>query len=710
MIFGSWARRYYELGLVPLPLGKPDAEGRRAKAAFTTGWNKVARDKYSLDELENYIEKYGDRNIGIACGTILFDNLQIVAIDVDNEEYVEYVRNAFPYVTCGKKGAKGITWFALAPKDLTNKKFSHKTGMLVEILADGSQTVIPPSIHPDTKSPYQWVGESLHSIELRSLPVITDSFCLEMQSIISGNGQYFIGGTLESGEEIPGINNMMWAGVGGGGNTYDSRLRAVAHMVATGWPDEDIVSRIRKSQKDAVEKSGETFNWPDCERETQQQIDDARKKHFDKGAKKVKTPPERVWAEWLTTQYDWPICYADLIYNYVDGFYVQIPRGQLSSRIVKTFSNATAPKAATAVNTFCDLIYRDEFGSRGSDKICLLNGTLEVMNQVLRPWSSDDELLYKLDVEWNPDSECPEYDKFVEWVFDGDAESIKCWDEFCGLSLVDDVSFQKALFLLGPGANGKSTLASVLNGIHCRDMVSTIAITELDNERKVTSMVGKLINISTEQSRINSITDTVFKQIVGGDPITVRRLYSEAENNIVLKVRFLCLANELPSLQDSSEAMKRRLIILNCPNIVEEGNRDPNLINRLLSEKSGVLRRWVRSLADLKERGHFTIPGVSDKIVSDYMDSNDPIGMWAAQRLIQDDNNLIDIHEVYMDYSEWAKNSGFRHHAAIQFWRRRIERLGYKVREIPMNDGGKAVAVNCRLRTNIGLLAKNADF
>ena len=68
------------------------------------------------------------------------------------------------------------------------------------------------------------------------------------------------------------------------------------------------------------------------------------------------------------------------------------------------------------------------------------------------------------------------------------------------------------------------------------------------------------MNISTEQSRINSITDNVFKQIVGGDPISVRKLFKEAKNNVILKARFLCLANELPSLQDSSYAIKRRLI------------------------------------------------------------------------------------------------------------------------------------------------------
>lgn len=705
MIFGKYAELYYDLGLAPLPLGKPGGTGRDAQAAFTKGWQKAARDRYEREVLQDYVEKYADRNLGIGLGTILFDDLQLVAIDVDNDEYVEYVRRSLPATPCGKIGSKGVTWFALAPSDMKTRRFVKKSGTLVEVLAVGSQTVIPPSIHPKTEKPYVWEDSPLYEVEIRALPVITNSFLLELQSITSGNGAYFIGGTLESGEEISGINDMVWSGVGGGGDTYDSRLRCIAHMVATGWEDDEIINRVRRAQREAVERAGEQFEWPDCERETQQQIDDARKKNFDQPAKKSKVPAERVWAEWLTTQVDHPVYYADIMFSYADGFYHQETRGALTSRIIKTFSNSTAPKAITAYNTFCDLVYRDEFGSQGSNKICLLNGTLNITNQSLHPWSPEDELLYRMDVEWDSEAECPQYDEFVNWVFAGDEDAIRAWDEFCGLSFVDDVSFQKALFLLGGGGNGKSTLVGILNGIHNDEMISTVPITELDSERKVTSMVGKFLNISTEQSRINSITDNVFKQIVGGDPISVRKLYAEAENNIVLKVRFLCLANELPSLQDSSHAIKRRLIILNCPNTVEEGDQNPKMVENILCEKSGILRRWVQSLSNLKERGKFVIPDQSEQTVNSYLQQSDPVALWASMRAVSS-KVAVDINHAYYDFRQWAKESGYHAPCALPFWRRRMENLGYKVEEVTI--GGRSV-VQIYVQTVTGIQSEAAS-
>jgi len=403
------------------------------------------------------------------------------------------------------------------------------------------------------------------------------------------------------------------------------------------------------------------------------------------------------------------LCYAGSVYTYEDGYYKKIEEAEIVSKIVRTFPTATSPKAGTAYDTFRHLVHRSEFGGEGKT-ICMLNGTLEVDTRVLRPWDPEDELMYRLDIEWDDNAKCPKYDKFIKWVFGGDKDQIRCWDEFCGLSFVDDVSYQNALFLLGTGANGKSTLTNVLNSIHDNEMVSTVGITELDNERKVSSLLGKLLNISTEQSRINSVTDDVFKKITGGDAISVRKLYEEVQNNITLKVRFLCLANELPSVSDSTEAMRRRLIILRCPNSVPEGERNPRLTEELLSEKSGILKRWVDALASLHKRGKFIIPDSSNEIVNEYIDSSDPILMWANSRIKKSKKNSIDITAAYSDFAEWAKLCGHKGHAALPFWKRRMERLGYPTKMVTLPDGSTVSSMDIELSTNVPGVFGKIDF
>jgi hypothetical protein len=45
----------------------------------------------------------------------------------------------------------------------------------VDILDAGCQTVIPPTVHPNTHSPYTWVGTELLKAPLQALPEIDAS-------------------------------------------------------------------------------------------------------------------------------------------------------------------------------------------------------------------------------------------------------------------------------------------------------------------------------------------------------------------------------------------------------------------------------------------------------------------------------------------------------------------------------------------------------
>lgn len=713
-IFAAVARSYYQLGLAPIPLGRPDWANRHAKAAFVQGWQSFARKLYDSATLEEWLTRFREHNVGIGLGTVIEPGWQLVAIDIDNDEVWPRIEMAIgkSKLVCGKRGAKGVTWFVLVPEDIKTKALRYRKdpkskpeGTAVDFLAYERQTVIPPSVHPDTKKPYEWIGVPLDKIGLTNLPRLSRGAVLEIEAVCAGADRYFNGGAIEDGTVIPGINNMAWKGVGGGGDTYDSRLRAVAHMVATGWTDDDIVERIDRAQREAVERSGEKYEWTDCAQETRRFIEDARKKGFGEPKEKPKKKPvERVMGEWLIAMHDHLVANSGTFYAYVDGHYAPISDESMVSMVVNQFETSTAAIAGAAAATAKAKVLNEKFGAKARDKICLLNGTLEVLSGDLRPWAAEDEILHQLPIAWNPATECPLYDNFIRQVFDEDAQAVACFDEFAGLTLVDDMSLQKAMFLLGPGGNGKSTLISLLMAAHSPDAVSNISITKLNDERMVTSLVGKLLNVSTEQSRLDSISDTTFKSIIGGDPISVRKLYAEVENNVRLKVRFLCAANELPSTNDSSEAMRRRLIILSCPRVVPDNQRDPLLLDKLKTELPGVLRRWVNALHRLRDRGRFDEPDSSKAMVDRYILENDPVKVWVAQRINFREEGPTPIDELYADYVEWAKLNGYLRPLQSVLWFRRVEAsdsLKDRVTTVEFPDGRTLRAIRVRLNPTV---------
>jgi len=710
--FDTVAPKIRQAGLAPIPLGKPES-GDSAKGSNIKGWTKFARDLPSEQMVETWCRTYKGHNIGVGLGTRI-GNFQLVAVDIDHNDFQEKIEYALGRKICGKVGKKGATWFCLANPDMKNKSFKTKEhGMIVEILCNGRQTVIPPSIHPETNKPYEWLGETtIQKVDLESLPVLSDSSMIEINEIVNGDDVYFNGGKVSFGkieEIVDGINHMVWAGVGGGGTTHDNRLRCAGHMVATGWSDDDAVRRLDHAMREAWRRSDsdDEPDWSSVTKEHQDMIKGAREKGFDerpasKGRKKK--PAERVLADWAEDEWNPLVYFGSKFLKYKDGHWPEFATELMMKEMYQVDDYIKSSDVNNAMNVLSVMTHSFEFGADASDKICFTNGTLDTKSKTLRPWDSDDQILHQLDFDWSEDAACPSYDDFIQWVFDGDEKAIACFEEYAGLTLVDDIRYQKMLYLIGPGSNGKSTLANLIATMHDPEAISNVPITSLDDERMLTSLVGKLVNISSEQSRLNMVSDDILKRITGGDPVAVRKLFKEVENKVILKVRFLCVANDMPATNDSSYAMRRRLMILECPNIMPEHKQDTTLFSRLVEERAGIMRRWVSALANLRARGRFDEPDSSKKAVDAYLRENDSVAQWLEAKTIARPEAWTTLEDAYMDYQDYAKAIGYNRPFTMPVFRSKLRQGNVPVKREVLEHGDVtsiAFMVNIALKNEV---------
>lgn len=684
--YHSSALQYSKMGFAPLPLLP------KQKRPIITNWQVYCTDSPSEKDVKAWMIKYGQGNIGLALGTQVHPAnhgapKQIIALDVDDDDLVEPVLAALPFPGPAKKGKKGLTIFALASPDVKNQKFkrvvdgkpSPKPG--VEVLAHGSQTVIPPSIHPEGME-YVWTNETFRS--LTEWPYVNDAVLDEIAAICGGKGDHF--GAL---------NEMVWLGVGGGGNTHDTCVAAVANLVARGWADSDIRDRILRAKKAACTRAGQPYNWPGADHTIQEWVVSARDKGMSGVAKTRKVPPERLMAEWALAVLggrEQVACINGQLRRYQDGHWPSVDvAGVLRSMYSfdDVLREREAKSAISILHTQTELdglVWGRTPGLEPRDdpklhRICLQNGTLNVRTGDLELWDPEHELLHQIQLKWDDEAECPTYDRVVLQTFNGLQSAVEVWDEFCALTLVNDMSFQKVLFLRGPGGNGKGTLARVLRNLHSPQAVGSVAITDLNDERKRTSLVGKLVNISGEQSRLNTVADTYLKKITGGDPVDIRRLYGETQNNVLLSVRFLELVNEMPATMASGDALRRRLILLDCPIRVE--NPDADLDRKLYAERPGILRRWTAALQRLYTRGHFEVPGSSTIEVEQYMIENDPVAYWVLDQLdpVDEEKGEKGTHgrELWAEFKVWYDMMGYKYAIPEVVWGRRLTSLGYPV-------------------------------
>lgn len=139
----------------------------------TNGFKDATR---SQELIEEWWSENAHYNIGIKCGN--FKGRCLVVIDIDkhgNDGYkglseLEDLLGELPDTVTALTPTGGRHFYFLSAKALKNSaKFQGKDG--VDVRAEGGYVVAPPSIHPDTKTPYRWEnGKSPFEIPFAMLP------------------------------------------------------------------------------------------------------------------------------------------------------------------------------------------------------------------------------------------------------------------------------------------------------------------------------------------------------------------------------------------------------------------------------------------------------------------------------------------------------------------------------------------------------------
>lgn len=156
-MFSEHCTEYYEKDLIVIPL--------RGKIPVIQSWSRFAEKKPSEVLISSWENKHKKKNIGLLCGKLS----GVVAIDIDKESAL----NKVPPSPVAKKGKKGETRFFKYNGEINFKR--HDLG--IELLSNGNQTVLPPSIHPETNKAYYWTTpDTLLSYDIDDLPTLPESW------------------------------------------------------------------------------------------------------------------------------------------------------------------------------------------------------------------------------------------------------------------------------------------------------------------------------------------------------------------------------------------------------------------------------------------------------------------------------------------------------------------------------------------------------
>lgn len=131
-------------------------------------------------------DKWPDAGVCVALG---FGGVVAIDVDTDELDICAALSEVMPASMVQKRGQKGFTAFYRASPAVKSAWFNVKESRVVDLLAHGKQTVIPPTLHPDTGQRYEWLtDETLENTHPRDLPMLPDDIAEQIADALKPFG------------------------------------------------------------------------------------------------------------------------------------------------------------------------------------------------------------------------------------------------------------------------------------------------------------------------------------------------------------------------------------------------------------------------------------------------------------------------------------------------------------------------------------------
>lgn len=134
------------------------------------GWNRYC-DRLPTDIETSIWSKWPDAGVCI----VMDHTLKVVDIDTDDADMRAAIMAVLPPSSVAKAGAKGLSLFFRGSAAIEARSFNVGKLRVLDLIAYGKQTVIPPTVHPDTGQPYRWLDEPLSAYGPEDLPELPDN-------------------------------------------------------------------------------------------------------------------------------------------------------------------------------------------------------------------------------------------------------------------------------------------------------------------------------------------------------------------------------------------------------------------------------------------------------------------------------------------------------------------------------------------------------
>lgn len=288
------------------------------------------------------------------------------------------------------------------------------------------------------------------------------------------------------------------------------------------------------------------------------------------------------------------------------------------------------------------------------------NGLYNVLDDSFKAHTPKYHSTVQINANYSDGAKCPQFMDFLSSILN--EPEIHLIQEILGYLLIPLNKAQKSFVFVGAPNSGKSTLLSVAQEILLgSENVSNIPWQNLGDRFNKAELFGKLANIFADLPSKNIDDNGFFKALTGEDNITGERKNKDPFS-FRPYARFLFSCNEIPrNYGDRSDGFYRRLIIIRFSNPVSKEKRDPNLREKFMVERDGILMWSLIGLKRLIANGYTLTETENTRAeLQRYKIESNSVLSFMDDFCQLDDSKEVARDDLFTRYKEYCNNAGLK--------------------------------------------------
>ncbi|MDP9476639.1 MAG: phage/plasmid primase, P4 family, partial [Actinomycetota bacterium] len=551
------------------------------------------------------------RNVGVILGEASGD---LIDADLDCPEAVALAGSFLPPTEAvfGRASAPGSHRLYVCP-GAASTTFKDVGGeVLLEVRANGRQTVVPPSVHPSGER-VAWAegaGPSPSRVEAEEF----EARCRELASAVliarhlpDGGRHDFamslLGFLMRPGrldlETALGIAKAAWDVAG----YPEGKSRSEAHRDLDGI----VRDTAEKFEGDGEVKGGPTLEElaPGVPRLISRWWGWGKEGNKGRGGKDDEPTHDELRDRWLAAHPNvahglggWMVYGGE-----APGVWSPVPDHEVERQVlgvcVAAKREGVRPTASllSSVAKFAKIAVSvlDEAWDADPDVLVCRNGALHIPTRELRAHDPAHRATSAVPYDYDAGAEAPAWGRFLSDFVD--PETVLFLQEFAGYCLTTDVSHETALWLCGPPGGGRSTFIAGVEAM-LGERAGVLGLGEIERSQfALADVPGKTLLMATEQpSGFLKATHTL-NALISGDRLRVEKKYKDAFF-VHPRAKILWAMNDLPRVQSANDGLFRRVKVVEIEPVPED-KRDPGVKEAVKGEGAGILVWALGGLARL---------------------------------------------------------------------------------------------------------------